>query len=41
MQTEQVSSESDDSDDAWAERYISFKTKTYCHFWFILQASLI
>ena len=27
MQTEQVSSESDDSGDALAERYISFKTK--------------
>ena len=32
MQTEQVNSESDDSVDASAERYISFKTKTYCHF---------
>ena len=29
MQTEQASSESDDSGDALAERYISFKTKTY------------
>ena len=27
MQTEQVNSESDDSGDALAERYISFKTK--------------
>ena len=41
MQTEQVNSESDDSGDALAERYISFKTKTYYHFCLILQASLI
>ena len=44
MQTEQISSESDDSgDDALAERYtcISFKTKTYCHFCLIVQVSLI
>ena len=34
-------SESDDSGDAQAERYISFKTKTYCHFYFIVQASSI
>ena len=39
MQT--VNSESDDSGDALAERYISFKTKTYCHFSLIVQASLI
>ena len=38
MQTEQVNSE---SDDALAERYISFKTKTYCNFCLIVQASLI
>ena len=31
MQTEKVNSESGDSGDALAERYISFKTKTYCH----------
>ena len=41
MQTEQVNSESDDSGDALAERYISFKTKTYCHFSLIVKASLI
>ena len=41
MQTEQVNSESDDSGDALAERYISFKTKTYCHFCLIMQALLI
>ena len=41
MQTEQVNSESDDSGDALAERYSSFKTKTYCHFCFIVQAPLI
>ena len=41
MQTEQVNSESDDSGDALAERYISFKTKTYCHSCLIVQASLI
>ena len=41
MQTEQVNSESDDSDDALAERNISFKTKTYCHFCLIVQVSLI
>ena len=40
MQTEQINSESDDSGDALAERYISFKTKTYCHFCLIVQASL-
>ena len=38
MQTEQVNSESDDSDDSLAERYISFKSKTYC---LIVQASLV
>ena len=27
--------------DALAERYISFKTKTYCHFCLIVQASII
>ena len=32
---------SDDSGDALVERYISFKTKTYCHFCLIVQASLI
>ena len=41
MRTEQVNSESGDFGDALAERYISFKTKTYCHFCFIVQASLI
>ena len=41
MQTEQVNSESDDSGDALAERHISFKTKTYCRFCLIVQASLI
>ena len=41
MQTEQVNSESDDSGDALSERYISFQTKTYCHFCLIVQASLI
>ena len=41
MQTEEVNSENDDSGDALAERYISFKIKTYCHFCLILQASLI
>ena len=40
-ETEQVNSESDDSGDALPERYISFKTKTYCHFCLIVQASLI
>ena len=40
MQTEQVNSESDDSDGALAETYISFKTKTYCNFCLIVQASL-
>ena len=40
MQTEQVNSESDDSGDASAQRYILFKTKTYCHFCFIVQALL-
>ena len=39
MQAEQVSSESDDSGDALAERYISFKTKTYCYFCLIVQPS--
>ena len=34
-------SESDDSGDALAERYSSFKTKAYCHFCVIVQASLI
>ena len=32
---------SDDSGDALTERYISFKTKTCCHFCLIVQASLI
>ena len=32
---------SDDSGDALAERYISFKTKTYCHFCLVAQALLI
>ena len=41
MRTEQVSSESDDYRDALAEIYISFKTKTYCHFCLIVQASVI
>ena len=41
MQTEQVNSENDDSGDALAERYISFKTKTYCQFCLIVQASLM
>ena len=41
MQTEQVNSESDDSGGALAEIYISFKTKIYCCFCFIVQASLI
>ena len=42
MQTEQVNREkSDDAGDALAERYISFKTKTSCHFCLIVQASLI
>ena len=41
MQTEQVNPESDDSGDALAERYILFKTITYCHFCLIVQASLI
>ena len=42
--TEQVNSESNDSGDALAERNIYnfiFKTKTYCHFCLIVQASLI
>ena len=41
MQTEQVNSENDGSGDVEAERYISFKTTTYCHFCLIVQASLI
>ena len=41
MQTEQVNSDSNYSGDALAERYISFKTKTYCQFCLIVQASLI
>ena len=41
FQIEQVNSESDDSGDALAERYISFKTKTNCHFCLIVHASLI
>ena len=41
MRTEQVNSESDDSGDALAEKNVSFKTKTYCHFCLIVQASLI
>ena len=41
MQTEQVNSESDDSGEALGERDSSFKTKTYCHFCLIVQASLI
>ena len=40
MQTEQVNFENDDSGDALAERHVSFKTKTYCHFCIIVQASL-
>ena len=40
MQTEQINSESDDCGDALAERYISFKTKNYCHFCLIVQVSL-
>ena len=40
MQIEQVNSESDDSGDDLAERYILFKTKTYCHFWLTVQVSL-
>ena len=41
MQTEQVNSENDDSGNALAERYISFKTKTFCYVCLIVQASLI
>ena len=41
MQTEEVNCESDDSGDALTERYISFKTKTYCNFCLILHDSLI
>ena len=33
-------SEGDDSGDALAERYISFKTKTYCNFCLVVQDSL-
>ena len=41
MQREQVNSESDDSGDALAERYISFKTQTYCHFCLIVHVQAL